>query len=246
MMSRAAVRASLALWRRREKYRQKKLDAVRLSARKDSGVVTNAEADRIHKWRTLHAQAVAMVNKRKQQLERASAATSTGTVWMPGARRVYRTGAGPFIDGFKPRAVWHTTEGMSDATGTLDANGAHPHFELLRDGTVIQYLPINVSAKALEHRAGTIDTNRAHAVQIEVVGRAADPHWPAAQVSGAHRISAFLLANAGIPKRAATFSSSAHRMSDSAWRSFTGHCGHQHVPGNSHWDPGAIPASNLF
>jgi hypothetical protein len=30
-------------------------------------------------------------------------------------------------------------------------------------------------------------------------------------------------------------------MSAAKWTSFTGHCGHQHVPENLHGDPGAFP-----
>jgi hypothetical protein len=34
--------------------------------------------------------------------------------------------------------------------------------------------------------------------------------------------------------------SSPARMSDAEWDAFDGWCGHQHVPGNSHWDPGKL------
>ncbi|MEV8548308.1 hypothetical protein AB0L04_00435 [Streptomyces glaucescens] len=38
----------------------------------------------------------------------------------------------------------------------------------------------------------------------------------------------------------ASYGASPARMSMSAWRSFTGWCGHQHVPENDHGDPGAM------
>jgi hypothetical protein len=31
-----------------------------------------------------------------------------------------------------------------------------------------------------------------------------------------------------------------NRMSVDEWNRFAGWCGHQHVPGETHWDPGAI------
>jgi peptidoglycan hydrolase-like protein with peptidoglycan-binding domain len=34
-------------------------------------------------------------------------------------------------------------------------------------------------------------------------------------------------------------------MSDDDWTKFNGICGHQHVPGNSHWDPGAMDIKGL-
>lgn len=31
-----------------------------------------------------------------------------------------------------------------------------------------------------------------------------------------------------------------NRMSVDEWKAFSGWCGHQHVPGETHWDPGGI------
>lgn len=35
------------------------------------------------------------------------------------------------------------------------------------------------------------------------------------------------------------------RMSDAKWKKFNGICGHQHVPNNDHWDPGALDITRL-
>jgi hypothetical protein len=35
-------------------------------------------------------------------------------------------------------------------------------------------------------------------------------------------------------------------MSKSIWEQFNGVCGHQHVPENKHWDPGAIAWARLI
>ncbi len=40
--------------------------------------------------------------------------------------------------------------------------------------------------------------------------------------------------------------SGAARMTAGEWRSFDGWCGHQHVPENSHWDPGKIRIDQLL
>jgi hypothetical protein len=37
-----------------------------------------------------------------------------------------------------------------------------------------------------------------------------------------------------------------NRMSVEEWKVFSGWCGHQHVPSESHWDPGAINISQLL
>jgi hypothetical protein len=34
-------------------------------------------------------------------------------------------------------------------------------------------------------------------------------------------------------------------MSDDEWNAFNGWCGHQHVPENSHWDPGKLNIDHL-
>ncbi len=63
------TKASLALWRRREKYRRQRLAIVRKRAHAKPGTtVTAAEAERIHKWEKLLADAVRMVKRREQQL----------------------------------------------------------------------------------------------------------------------------------------------------------------------------------
>jgi hypothetical protein len=36
------------------------------------------------------------------------------------------------------------------------------------------------------------------------------------------------------------------RMSPTEWDSFNGVCGHQHVPENTHWDPGAFDWTRLL
>jgi hypothetical protein len=39
---------------------------------------------------------------------------------------------------------------------------------------------------------------------------------------------------------------SSSRMSDDEWIAYNGWCGHQHVPGNFHWDPGKLDIGRLL
>ena len=36
------------------------------------------------------------------------------------------------------------------------------------------------------------------------------------------------------------------RMTDDEWNAFDGWCGHQHVPENTHWDPGKLDIDSMF
>jgi hypothetical protein len=72
-VSRAQLIASRTLWRRRLKYRQKKVDVVRGMAKSGEGadtkgVVTAEEAAHIKKWEKLRDEAKEMVARRDRQL----------------------------------------------------------------------------------------------------------------------------------------------------------------------------------
>src|SRR6516225_895300 len=82
---------------------------------------------------------------------------------------------GPF------RGVIHTTEFKDYTPSTTDYYGKidPPHFTLVMDGSdsrFYQHFAITVAARALEHNAGTIDTNRRSAIQIELA-------WVAAEIA---------------------------------------------------------------
>lgn len=157
------------------------------------------------------------------------------------------------------RMVLHTTEGADFATmaRVLDVEGYEPHF-LIKPSAgpsrVRQYFPLNRSARALEHRSGTIDTNRMNAVQIEIAGYAADAaHWQdwfyrdlaALCALIEHRVN---IAHHRPPVTAPAFPGHGrvNHMTDDQWRRFSGYCGHCNVPGNYHWDPGQIDLGKLF
>jgi len=125
---------------------------------------------------------------------------------------------------------------------------------------VWQHVSLDRTAYALRHPRGTIETNHmgAHCVQIECVTYVGDQ--PAHGIVGNRgKFPAPLFeALAGLVREivstidgvdlsqfpdtwSATGSSgerAPQRMSASEWEAFGGICGHQHVPHNSHWDPG--------
>jgi hypothetical protein len=161
---------------------------------------------------------------------------------------------GTFIGG-PPRGVLHTTEGptFASARGAFVANNTWPHFTITNEtGTVVahQHLPITVAARTLEHRPNTIDTNRRNAIQIEIVGAAASSqNFSPAYLAGIARLMRWIENHAGVARLASvTFAAPGHeqRLSDAAWVAYAGWCGHQHVPHNSHDDPGAIDIGTLL
>jgi hypothetical protein len=168
--------------------------------------------------------------------------------------------------------VWHTTEGASlpDYGGGTSAPNftAKPDFAAKRL-VWYQHFDFDTSARALVNAAGGVETNTLNVCQVEIVGTCdpathkkwgSTPHlytpelpdWAirdlAAFVKWAHD-------NHGVPLTSAvTFKAypgsygtdNGVRMSASKWNSYTGHCGHQHVPENLHGDPGLLPMADIL
>lgn len=171
-------------------------------------------------------------------------AVPPGTRFLARAEQVEGPDAGPFVQA-GAKLVWHTTEGSSVA-GAIDAyraNDSFPHFTLdPRSGRLVQHIAMDRSARALEHPAGTVETNRAHAIQVELVGFAVQaPHWDAGDYARIARLAREIEAAAGVPRQAiARFDGSGRRLAADAWLRAAGHCGHCHVPHNNHADPGRL------
>lgn len=171
--------------------------------------------------------------------------------WMPGVRKLERS-FGSWAVSCPAKGVLHVTDGTGDATGTLDAKNAHPHFQVEEDGRITQYISTNNAAKALVHPP-FVQTNNAHALQIEI---AAVPNptgpttLPAIQHHALRRVMRFIEHNAGVAREThVTFGALNDlppRLSPSAWLAYHGWLGHQHVPGNDHWDPGDIGIASLL
>lgn len=170
-------------------------------------------------------------------------------LWYPGARHTYTPNPrGSYVSGFPYRGVLHTTEGFSvaGAIGAYKASGSFPHFTVT-NGFVEQHVPINTFATALERRPGTIDTNRASAIQIEIVWFAGK----ADQMSDGlldtlAPLMRWIERQTGIRFEShAQFGNVVKRFTNDQWQKFDSWCGHAHVPNNNHWDPGAFPIDKL-
>lgn len=174
--------------------------------------------------------------------------------WMPGAERDPAKSIGPCTAGLRGGVI-HTTEGSDFLTmaRVLHAAGTEPHFLVGLDNgklRIRQFRPLWDAATALEHPAGTPETNRKFAVQIEVCAFAAKPDWPVALREGVAEVMAYAHAH-GVPlKCTVTFTGAAgvKRMSGQAFLDYHAWCGHQHVPNQptGHWDPGKIDIDDLL
>lgn len=121
-------------------------------------------------------------------------------------------------------------------------------------GTIYQHLPIDVGGYALAHEYGP-ETNRACAVQCEIVWRAANPNWPDGLLATVADWVGWVQEQTGVPTEFAEMwrpgvvvasVDSPIRFGDQEWLDFTGICGHSNVPGgNDHWDPGRLPVDRL-
>lgn len=236
-MNLTQLRGSLALWRRRHRYRQRQLDLAHL----------HNDSAGIAKWHGLLGDAGKMVRRREEQIARAK--PERKQQWMPGVRHRDRPSAGKFVGGFTPRGVLHTTEGndFHVMEEVLVGKRAEPHFLIGRAGEIVQFIPLGEAAKALVHPAA-VETNRAHAIQIERVGFAGEgDEYPAAQKAAMRKVMRFVERNAGVERAShVTFRTRPNHLSVAAWRTIRGWVGHQHVPGNSHWDPGVEDMKELL
>jgi hypothetical protein len=158
--------------------------------------------------------------------------------WHPDAKRVVYSDI-PFVSGAPRRLVWHTTEGY----GLPRYSGSNPHFTINpKTGDLWQHCPISRSAKALVNASGGVNTNTQGSIQVEIIGFAKDTGgWPASYYDELADLARWIERNAGVKRACSvTFSNTPSRMSYSKWLDYDGHCGHQHVPENIHWDPGAF------
>lgn len=170
----------------------------------------------------------------------------TTLLWHPSARQVIIPEAPnnlKFTGGGK-KLVWHTTEGpdIDGAVGAYHQAGVAPHFTIqVKDGrrTLYQHLPINRAASALRHPGGPA-TNTANAIQVEIVGFAAGSgEWSQAMYRYLWHLARWVHDHFGVPMTTdGVLWRNPVRMSGDKFYNYSGHCGHVHVPGNDHSDPG--------
>jgi hypothetical protein len=161
--------------------------------------------------------------------------------------------------------VIHSTEGKG---WTNYNNGSvAPHFTIEpKSGEIHQHISLAHAARALAHPSGTPETNRAGAVQIEVIGTCDPankgksgwnylPDMSDAQCANLNALLVMIEKACGIALTAAAefeaypepgYGSGYPRLSDSAWSKVKGVVGHQHVPSNTHGDPGNIPIERIL
>lgn len=175
--------------------------------------------------------------------------------WYPQATKSQGNDSGSFVAGYAKKGVIHTTEGSSasGAISTYNQNNSWPHFTIDTFGKVYQHVALSKASRALENHSGGIETNRGGAIQVEVVGFASKPTWPAAQIAGMRSLMRWIESQTGIKPEGPVFGSGEQiglknplEFSNDQWIHFNGWCGHQHVPENTHWDPGAIKLATLL
>lgn len=167
--------------------------------------------------------------------------------------------------------VLHSTEGTSlpgyNGGATAPNYTAVPNFEAKRLDWFAHF-PDEKSSRALKNLSGGVETNTSNVLQVELVGTC-DPgtrdnwrrkgakfiFWPDAPEWALDDLADFIAwANRkhGIPIQGpgrgttwraypASYGAQPNRLSPAEWRKFSGWCGHQHVPENTHGDPGAFP-----
>ncbi|MFF6785680.1 peptidoglycan-binding protein [Streptomyces sp. NPDC012510] len=154
-----------------------------------------------------------------------------------------------------PRVVWHTTE--SPAGGSYFTSVAAYLIRAASEPQVIycpvtdrlgQFGPLNQSARALKND-GTRRTNRSGKVciQVEVLGRARAP-WTKGfdpKTKPNYRKLLAAIRAHGIPDvwpvgAPPATSAAATERPRLTWENKGGHYGHSQIPGQDHWDPGAV------
>lgn len=168
--------------------------------------------------------------------------------WHPDAIRVVGRHAGTHAADAGAKVCHHTTEGSSaaGAIGAYRSHGGWPHFTLEWTGSrlrVYQHLPLDVAARALVNGPEPGETNRASVIQIEHVGFAASSEsWSDERCAAIGAVLRWIEKQTGCPaaRMTGTTWGTDHppRLSGSAFHGRRGHCAHQHVPGNQHWDWG--------
>lgn len=180
------------------------------------------------------------------------------------ARAIYYPPANRTVQWFQSRyqgvtinpdkVVWHTTETRGWPGYGGGASAPHLTYDA-SDHQWRQHFRADRSARALRNPAGGVETNTDDCLQVEIIAysdEALGRAWGGLPVSelddrALRELGDFARwANDewGVPLTLADdwrpVAAGSLRFSYSEWRSFTGHCGHIHVPENTHWDPGRL------
>lgn len=171
--------------------------------------------------------------------------------WMPGADRLGTDRSGGTLVGGPPRCTWHITYDkvvprrptFMAVMRYLEKMGYEPTlgWDPLT-GKIVQFIPANRSAKALENHSGGVETNRMGTVHVQIEAF----FTPGMTVKGVtyaqltdtpmvnlDKILAWC-DHLGIPRVWPTVRGS-RNLTD--WKTKAGHRGHYNVPENDHTDP---------
>jgi hypothetical protein len=156
------------------------------------------------------------------------------------------------------RIVLHTTE--TAGLPSYSSGASAPHITYIpATRKFVQHTDFGTAARALKNLSGGVQTNRANALQLEIVcysnktiadqspsriwvGDLDDEHYGeigefVRWLCGEFKVSNSVRLPRPTPRAGASSSS---RMSPSSWEAYNGLCGHFEVPENDHWDPGAF------
>ena len=159
------------------------------------------------------------------------------------------------------KVVLHTTE-TSSLPDYAGGNSA-PHLTYnpkTRDW--VQHTDMTNAARALRNLAGGVETNRANALQVEIICYSAkniaqqstSRLWVGDLDDLAYEDLREFIAWTGVPvvwpgRQAFSYSeanTAGFRLQPDEWIGWNGIVGHQHIPENDHWDPGALDWSKII
>jgi hypothetical protein len=191
--------------------------------------------------------------------------------WLPGATRKPMHESGFDWQLHCPtKVICHTTEGSNSVPNY--PSQYEPHLTVVpipgKGVKVYQHIAFSKAAYALKHPQGTVPTNGAHAIQIELAGscdpdthsaarRAGGYFWPHADdavlLDLYRKVIAPLAEAFGVHLTSPEFkpypaSYGLHngvRFTPDQWINYGGFAGHQHVPSQDHGDPGAFPFARM-
>lgn len=154
-------------------------------------------------------------------------------------------GAGQFTGGGW-KLVWHITvspwQAVDSMVTTVCAKNAEPHFVIggragVEHPIVVQLLPLDVAGRSLEHTLPE-QTNRANCIQVEIC---ATPEgvkaWTDWTYKALGNLAGLIEHRADIPTKCPRSFTNTKRFTGPGFVKTSGHVGHMHVPGNSHFDP---------
>lgn len=158
------------------------------------------------------------------------------------------------------KVVLHTTETASLPGYSSGTYAPHLTYDPSKN-VWYQHTSFQTAARTLKNEAGGVQTNRANAIQVEIIcysdKKIADKYdrlWVGNLSTKALKDIREFIKWAPVKfewrgEQAFSYSqanASGYRFSDSEWDTFNGVCSHQDLPENTHWDTGALDWPRLM